>query len=158
MILSLLLLATVHTLPMPTVTPGETDPRLTESVLLAPTFRTGPYRPSTSVTDKIKVQTFALYGIANTPANMKAYELDHLISIELGGASTIKNLWPEPWNANVGGYDLGAHTKDKAENALRRAVVARKIKLADAQKMIASDWTVAYKKFVARSLPKFVQH
>lgn len=154
-ITSLLLLATVHTLPIQSITPGEADPRLTSAVLLDPKFRTGPYRPSTSVTNKIKVKTFALYGIAATPANMKAYELDHLISIELGGASTIKNLWPEPWDVNVGGFDLGAHTKDKAENAVRRAFVARKITLAEAQRLISVDWTVAYKKYVAPSLPKF---
>src|SRR5690348_6641558 len=60
-------------IPDASLTPGMVDPRLTDDVLLAPGFATGKYRPSTEVTDKIKVQAFALYGIPNTPANMAAF-------------------------------------------------------------------------------------
>ena len=42
------------------------------------------------------------------------FEVDHLISLELGGADVAENLWPqsydtEPWNA---------HTMDKLEDRL----------------------------------------
>lgn len=40
-----------------------------------------------------------------------------LIPLELGGASTVANLWPEPW-----ADPRGAHRKDDLENALNRQV------------------------------------
>jgi dihydrofolate reductase len=42
---------------------------------------------------------------------------DHLIPLELGGASTVANLWLEPWADH-----RGAHRKDDLENALNRQV------------------------------------
>ena len=52
-------------------------------------------RPSTSVTNPIKVERMAAYGFTNARAN---YELDHLIPLELGGApSAVANLWPEAY-------------------------------------------------------------
>jgi hypothetical protein len=54
------------------------------------------------------------YGIkAHKP---HSYEIDHLISLELGGSNSQKNLWPEPYP--------GAYSKDSLENALHRAVCA----------------------------------
>jgi hypothetical protein len=71
------------------------------------------------------------------------YEVDHLISLELGGSNDIKNLWPEsyrtePWNA---------HVKDKLEDRLHDLVCAGRISLAEAQRAIATDWIAAYRRF-----------
>jgi hypothetical protein len=56
------------------------------------------------VSGRTKAAVCAEYGIAaHQPGE---YEIDHLISLELGGSNDIKNLWPEsyrtePWNAHV---------------------------------------------------------
>jgi hypothetical protein len=58
-----------------------------------------------------------------------------LVSLELGGANDVKNLWPE-----VGSLP---NPKDKVENALHRAVCSGKVTLAAAQHAIATDWMTA---------------
>jgi hypothetical protein len=68
-----------------------------------------------------------------------AYELDHLIPLELGGAPrSPMNLWPEPWNG-----DDGAKTKDQIENELHSRVCAGLIPLKVAQQRIAANWRTA---------------
>lgn len=95
------------------------------------------------VTLSMKKQVFASYRI---PWSAHAhYEVDHLISRELGGADEIANLWPEKW---IGTWN--AHQKDRAENATHRAVCRGDISLKDAQEQIARDWTVLYQRFVSR--------
>ena len=45
------------------------------------------------VSGKVKAQVYAEYGIvSHRPGE---YEVDHLISLELGGSDDIKNLWPD---------------------------------------------------------------
>jgi len=71
-------------------------------------------------------------------------EVDHLISLELGGSNSIKDLWPEsfitePWNA---------HVKDKLENKLHEMICSGEIDIKAAQHEIAADWIAAYKKYV----------
>jgi hypothetical protein len=77
------------------------------------------------------------------------YEVDHLISLELGGSNSIKNLWPEshrtsPWNAQV---------KDRLEDKLHELVCSGQLDLKTAQKAIASNWLEAYKKYVSPNPP-----
>ena len=62
-------------------------------------------------------------------------ELDHLVSLELGGANDVANLWPE-----VGSVP---NPKDSVENDQHKAVCSGKVTLAAAQQAIASDWTTA---------------
>ena len=62
-----------------------------------------------SVTDRIKREQMAAYGLQGQ--RLADYELDHLISLELGGApADVANLWPEPWTG-----DANAHQKDAVE-------------------------------------------
>jgi hypothetical protein len=70
-------------------------------------------------------------------------EIDHLISLELGGADDVKNLWPEPAEPRP-----GFHEKDKLENLLHRMVCEGTISLPEAQREIATDWYAAYLKYV----------
>ena len=86
-----------------------------------------------NVPQNVKDQVFAEYGVTSHPTG--AYEVDHLISLELGGSNNIKNLWPEPYT----GPD-NAHEKDKIENSLHAQVCGGKIKLQDAQDEIAKNW------------------
>jgi hypothetical protein len=69
------------------------------------------------------------------------YELDHLISLELGGApQDVANLWPEPWNG-----DTNAHMKDAVENYLHDQVCRGAMPLAEAQRAIATNWLAVYR-------------
>ena len=72
---------------------------------------------------------------------LSAFELDHLIPLELGGApAALANLWPEPWDGG-----LGARAKDKVENDLHARVCEHTLQLAAAQRAIATDWPTADK-------------
>ena len=67
-----------------------------------------------------------------------------LVSLELGGSNSIKNLWPQsyhtrPWNARV---------KDRLENRLHELECSGQLDLQTAQRAIASKWIEAYKKYV----------
>jgi len=84
-----------------------------------------------------KTMVFAEYGIiAHTPGQ---YEIDHLISLELGGNNDISNLWPEA-AAPVPGF----HQKDVLENYLHDKVCSGVLSLQLAQHEIATNWIGAY--------------
>lgn len=76
------------------------------------------------------------------------FEVDHLISLELGGSNDIRNLWPESYDTPR----WNAHTKDHLENALHRAVCDGRITLQAAQIAIATDWIGAYQQMVQHHL------
>lgn len=126
---------------------GSVNPDITQSnlskTLCNPLWSTKTIRPSTSITGRIKQQKMKELGYTDPTL----YELDHLISLELGGApADPNNLWPEKWNNIVNGQDLGAHTKDKVENYLHKQVCSNKITLKEAQREISTDWYGVYKK------------
>jgi hypothetical protein len=130
-------------LPDPRCTPGATDPRVTQADLRT-TICTEGYtervRPAVSVTEPIKRERMDAYGIT---LSLSQTELDHLIPLELGGASTVQNLWPEPWDGA-----RGAHVKDTLENALNHLVCDERLELRAAQQAIAGDWETAYRRYV----------
>ena len=64
-----------------------------------------------------------------------SYEVDHLVSLELGGSNSIKNLWPEK--------QPGARSKDKLENRLHSHVCAGTISLRTGQRRIVKWWLYA---------------
>ena len=85
-------------------------------------------------------------GYCNGP---QGCEVDHLISLELGGANTIDNLWPQPYDG-----EWNAHDKDRLEGKLYRLVcVDKTITLKEAQDAIKTDWVAAYKKYVGELKP-----
>ena len=121
------------------------DPRVTQvniaTTICKPGYSTS-VRPPTSVTSPIKAERMAAYGYNDAPAN---YELDHLISLELGGhPSDVKNLWPEAY----GRGEWDAARKDQVENKLHDLVCGGALPLADAQRMEAIDWKAAWTRFV----------
>ena len=73
------------------------------------------------------------------------FEIDHLISLEIGGANDIGNLWPQSYVS----APYNAHSKDALENKLHALVCAGTISLTDAQTAIRTDWIAAYQKYVA---------
>jgi hypothetical protein len=65
--------------------------------------------------------------------SMDSYEYDHLVPLELGGATNDpRNLWPEP--------GASPNQKDKVESELNRQVCGRRMTLAQAQNAIATNW------------------
>lgn len=95
-----------------------------------------------NVPESEKNQVYAEYGIAtHTPGE---YEVDHLISLELGGSNDIANLWPEAASPTP-----GFHEKDKVENYLHMQVCDHKISLKQAQQEIATDWLSVYPAAIA---------
>lgn len=131
------LLADDPVLPDPKLTPGATL-----HVTVAEIAEPGYSASVRHVTPKQKTDAFARYGVH--PAKTGDYEIDHLISLELGGSNSDSNLWPQsyltqPWNA---------HKKDALENRLHHLVIERQIPLEQAQTEIATNWIAAYKKYV----------
>lgn len=97
-------------------------------------------RERRSVWSGIHRLAFTEYGFTY-PQARGAFEVDHLIPLELGGDNTIANLWPEAAEPTPGFYQ-----KDKVENFLHRQVCAGALGLADAQRQIATDWMAVWKR------------
>jgi hypothetical protein len=122
------------------LTPGAIDPAVTEdnvqSTICVPGY-TKTVRPPERFTNRLKVQIMAAY---NRGRDLRDYELDHFIPLELGGCpDCVSNLWPEPYDTI-----LGAKQKDRVENFLHRQVCSGEISLKDAQAAITGDWVRVY--------------
>ena len=116
-------------LPDPGCSPGAVFPTATVEQIC-----TSGYSASVrDVPESEKKAVFAEYGITSHPTG--AYEVDHLISLELGGSNDIANLWPEPAEP-VPGF----HQKDIVENFLHTQVCNGSISLLEAQQRIAGNW------------------
>jgi hypothetical protein len=131
-------------LPDPGLTPGAANPAVTQRNIhqtICVAGWTVRVRPSSRFIRVMEDRQLAQYGFRDR--NRGHYEEDHLISLELGGAPTDpRNLWPEPYHVTVTGPDpdLGAFTKDRFENWLKRAVCAGTLSLASAQLRITRNW------------------
>jgi uncharacterized protein YceK len=93
------------------------------------------------VPESEKHAVYDRYGVVDVPY---AHEVDHLISLEIGGSNSIRNLWPEPYAGK-----WGARTKDQVENALHDLVCSGRLGLKAAQRIEASNWVAAYKRYVS---------
>lgn len=111
-------------------TPGDIFPTVTEKDVCI----SGYSKSVRNVPESEKNQVFAEYGILSHTTG--EYEVDHLISLELGGSNDISNLWPEPAEPRP-----GFHEKDVVENYLHKQVCQGLMALSEAQKIIANDWT-----------------
>lgn len=124
-------------LPNPALTPGAV--LTTDSAVICVPGYTQTVR---NVPSSLKAQVYKSYGI--TSRQPGEYEVDHLISLELGGSNSIRNLWPESYVT----HPLNAHVKDALENKLHSLACNGTISMEDAQKAVAGDWTAAYVKYV----------
>jgi hypothetical protein len=120
-------------LPDPACTPGVILPAATKDQICVSGYSTTVRNVSTSEKDAV----YAEYGI--TSHTTGAYEVDHLISLELGGSNDIGNLWPEAASP-VPGF----HQKDTFENTLHSEVCNGTITLALAQQEISTNWLQYY--------------
>jgi hypothetical protein len=89
-------------------------------------------RPPESITETEKSGSMAAYGDSGP---MSAFEYDHFVPLELGGAvNDARNLWPEP--------GASPNPKDDVENELRQKVCDGQMTLSQAQRAIATNWTL----------------
>lgn len=119
------------------LTPGEAVTTDTHVIC-----RAGYSEQARNITDAEKRQVFRLYGIG--PQNARRYEIDHLISLELGGSNAVRNLWPQP----LGTLPYNAYRKDELENKLHELVCSGELPIRQAQVEIAADWVAAYNKYL----------
>jgi hypothetical protein len=131
-------------------TPGTVNPAVTQATIGSTICRRGwtsTVRPPVAVTEPEKLASMRAYGDGGSPS---AYEYDHVVPLELGGAvNDHRNLWPEPDFPGVS-RSFYLNPKDKLERALNRLVCAGTMSLARAQRLIAADWVAALRTY-ARS-------
>lgn len=129
-------------LPDARLTPGATRLISREQVCAVTTEEEGRRIPL-----GIAQQVFARYEIREPKP--RAYEVDYLISPELGGAEDVRNLWPQPYD----GGPWTSRVKDALEDYLREQVCTGRLDLAEAQTAIAHDWIAAYRKYFRVTAP-----
>ncbi|MGB8647642.1 MAG: HNH endonuclease [Anaerolineae bacterium] len=127
-----------NALPDSACTPGAIIATATTDQICQP----GYSKNVRNVTTSVKNQVYAEYGITERATG--EYEVDHLISLELGGSNAIANLWPEPAEPRP-----GFHEKDKVENYMHAQVCNGAISLGDAQAQIATNWLALYQRMPA---------
>ena len=118
--------------PDPACTPGDIL-NVTKSAICKSGYSTSVR----NVPDSEKNQVYDEYGI--TSHRPGQYEVDHFVSLELGGSNDISNLWPQPASPKP-----GFHEKDKVENYLHDQVCSGAMTLQEAQIKIATNWLDVY--------------
>jgi hypothetical protein len=134
-------------MPNPKLTPGLTNPSVTQKNIgstICVVGYTKTIRPPVSYTNKLKYdQLHSGYNVQGD-MNMRNYEEDHLIPLEVGGHPSSKlNLFPQYYAATY-----GARVKDRLENKIHLLVCSGKITLKEGQAAFVPDWTVGYKKYL----------
>ncbi|HWD64002.1 MAG TPA: hypothetical protein VG405_02410 [Solirubrobacteraceae bacterium] len=121
------------TRPDPRCTPGALNPNVRQSDIrqtICVTGWTATVRPPEPITESEKQASMAAY---RDTSSLSGYEYDHLVPLELGGATNDpRNLWPEP--------GASPNPKDTVELELRDRVCDGRMTLAQAQREIASNW------------------
>lgn len=98
---------------------------------------------SSSVRDVPASEKEAVYARYGVPHVAYRHEVDHLVSLEVGGSNAITNLWPEPYAGR-----WGARTKDVLENKLHELVCSGRLSLPYAQHIEATNWVAAYRRLL----------
>jgi len=134
----------LNAVPRSDLTPGAVRSRQATDIC------TAELSGNAQVVPAVQQRVFAEYGMPD--AEMRAYEVDYLITPALGGSDDIRNLWPQPYS----GSPWNAYVKDALEDHLRGMVCNGELDLATAQREIAVNWIAAYKKYfhTRRPLPQ----
>ena len=153
----------------PKLTPGATNPAVTQANIAQNICKigwsTGSLR-DTQTTPAQKATTYAAYGIPHPKNNTgpnQTCELDHLISIENGGADTLNNIWPECGPANITIAKRYFKMKDAVENYVHNGIChdvpnpklssgpkpSKALTLQEGQDILKGDWYACYVKLKA---------
>ena len=90
------------------------------------------------VTLKLEQKVFARYRLPW--ARRAEFKIDHLIPLELGGADTLDNLWPQSLRAKP----YGADRKELLTEVLLEKIRTGRMTLAQSQEEIRKDWIDAF--------------
>ena len=123
-------------LPDPKLTPGVFIADATVDKICVKGYSSGVRH----VTSEQKDDAFKEYNITRDGVD---FEVDHLISLELGGSNDTRNLWPQTYHGQ-----WNAHTKDALENRLHELICMGKLDLRTAQYDISHNWIQAYCKYM----------
>jgi len=133
-----------HDLPDAALTPGDVVPGLTVEQVCVP----GYSRSVRNVSVAIRKQVFAEYQLTGNHTgycdSKGGCELDHLVSLALGGSNASRNLWPQSYDGTV----WNAHVKDRLEDRLHALVCSHRLPLDVAQRAMATDWISSFKLYV----------
>jgi hypothetical protein len=121
-------------LPDAACTPGAYYSKATKARVCTP----GYSKAIRNVSQAAKDAVYAAYGIS-AHFNGASGEVDHLVSLELGGSNVRANLFPETAIPRP-----GSHQKDRLENRLHAEVCSGQITLGKAEREIAGDWVTIY--------------
>jgi hypothetical protein len=128
-------------LPIRSVTPGATQPIGLDEICA------GRATERPRIPAVVRLAILRDYHMEDVPP--EDYELDYLITPELGGTADRRNLWPEPYGSRV----WNARVKDGLEQLLPQLVCRGALDLTTAQEDIAADWIAAYKKYFHSDRP-----
>jgi hypothetical protein len=103
--------------------------------------------PTRVVSADTRLDVLRAYGMEDVPPD--AYELDALITPELGGTTDARNLWPQRYTSLV----WHARVKDVLEERLAADVCAGRVDLQAAQRELSRDWVAAYRRYFKTDVP-----
>lgn len=131
-------MASADARPRSGITPGEVRP-----ITLAEVCRSQEAQVIVrDIPQEIRAAVFTAYGMK---PDVGQFEIDYLITPDLGGADSVRNMWPQPystaWNARV---------KDRLEQRLHQMVCNGQMDLPTAQRELAADWIGAYRKYLGK--------
>jgi len=134
-------------LPNLKLTPGAINPAVTQATIrstICVVGWTATVRPPVAYTNQLKYdQLHSGYNL-DGDLNMKHYEEDHIVPLEVGGnPSSTLNLFPEPRNIK-----FGAYFKDQLENRIHQLVCSSQLSLHLAQRVFLVNWEKGYAKYI----------
>lgn len=132
--------AIARELPVASLTPGAAAPMASGELC-------DGRRPSRVVAADVRRAVLVTYGMEDVPED--EYELDALITPELGGTTDARNLWPQRYTSLV----WHARIKDVLEERLAADVCAGRVELTNAQRDLATDWVAAYRRYFNTDVP-----
>ncbi len=136
--------------PDPRCGTGALNPAVTQANVEQTICRPGGYtasvRPPESVTEPEKRALMTAY---DNRAALSDVELDHIVSLGVGGAANDpRNLYPEPDYPHVSPTSYYQNAKDRLEDRLHQLVCAGRLSLTRAHVALADDWPAAYRRYV----------
>ena len=130
-----------YALPISTLTPGATW------TVAATELCEAAARERQEIPASVRDAVLRSYGMTSVSAD--DYELDYLITPELGGSPDARNLWPQRYASGI----WNAYVKDQLEDLLPRMVCEGEVPLQTAQRDIAVNWIAAYKRYFHTNVP-----
>ena len=104
-------------------------------------------RPSRFVSVASRSAVLNSYRMTEVASHL--FELDALVTPELGGTTDAANLWPQRFDSPV----WNAKVKDQIERLLPQLVCRGELTLQEAQQAIAADWIGTYRTFFKTDRP-----